>query len=207
MRATLVVTLHKAFPVGIIRAVAVAACHPILAKGSRILGIRNAIPSVSFHIFHMTEAATAPSQFTKNLTPGPALSKLKVRRASSPYAFEYSPMLNIKTCACPKCRHTFLRYANSCPECGFVTRRKKRSRTRSQALLGTILAIVTTCFFVSEIPAVETVFLNSGMNQSLGGAPAKPASHKIEGTDRTRRILIHEADLEKMRTSSTFQAQ
>ena len=155
----------------------------------------------------MTAIASAPSENCSNINPGPALSKLTMRRTSAPHTFEYSPMLNIKTSACPKCAHIFLRYANSCPECGFVTRRKKRSRTRARALLGSILAIVTTCFFISEIPVAEAVVLHSGHNQSLGGSSAKPAGHKAEGTDKTRRILLHGADLEMMRTSSAYHAQ
>ena len=152
----------------------------------------------------MTETASVLPKYTCNINSAPALSNLAVRRTSSPYAFECSPMMNLKTSACPKCSHTFLRYANSCPECGFVTRRKKRSRTRAQGLLGTILAIVTTCYFVSEIPSVETASLNSGSFQSFGGSSAKPASHKLETSDRTRRILLHEADQGKFRTTSIY---
>lgn len=151
--------------------------------------------------------ANAPTASAANTNPGKTLSQPGLRRKSAPYMNEFWPMLNIRTSCCPKCSHIFLHYAKSCPECGYVTRRKKRNRTRTQALLASVLAIVTAGFFISEIPVVESVFLSSGNSRSLGADSAKPNTRKMDGTDSTRRILLHEAELGRMRTSAIYHAQ
>jgi ribosomal protein L37E len=116
-------------------------------------------------------------------------------------------MLNIKTSACPKCAHTFLRYANECPECGFVTRRKKRSRARAKAILSSALAIAAACFFISQIPATETAFPSPVNTHSLSGSFQKPSNRTALETDNARHILLREADLQKNRTSAIYSAQ
>lgn len=130
-----------------------------------------------------------------------------MRRTVDPRTYDYSPMLNIKTSACPKCSHTFLRYANACPECGFVTRRRKRGRTRARAILASILAVTTACFFISEIPVSENVFDGLGIHHALGDSSPKPAGYKMEGTEKTRKILLREAVMQKMRTSSIYSSK
>ncbi len=149
----------------------------------------------------MKDNASNPSENSISTNPSPYLSQLRMRRAAAtPHMNEFWPMLNIKTSACPKCAHTFLRYAHSCPECGFATRRKMRGKSRKRALLCTVLAIVTTCFFVSEIPVAENSLLSVNRPRAAGTLSSQTHTRQTEENDKTRRILLLEADLEKART-------
>ncbi len=154
----------------------------------------------------MTATATDPSVSTTYSTPEIAPKQLSVRRPTGSQMNEFWPMLNIGTLACPKCAHTFLRYANSCPECGHVTRRKKRSRIQTKAVLASFLGFVTAGFFISEIPVADPSLPAPASNYAVGAAASK-SSRKQDEAESARRLLMHQAGMEKLRTGSLSAAQ
>jgi hypothetical protein len=74
-------------------------------------------------------------------------------------------------------------------------------------VLASVLAVVTACVFASNIQSAEDASYSAGHRVPPRTFSSKPGSHKADGTRQTHNILIQEADLQKMRTSSIYIAK
>ena len=121
-------------------------------------------------------------------------------RATLPAITHQYSTKRFSTTECSRCKHTFLRYAAACPECGLVRRRRKSHRAKARAILCSAIAIVLTTLFIAETKSNA----NDGSNRPLptypslaATAPARPAVNQRE-SGKVRYLVVREADLARM---------
>lgn len=136
---------------------------------------------------------------TSGNLPASDSQALNYRATRSAITNQYSTK-RFSTTQCSRCRHTFLRYAAACPECGLVRRRRKSHRARAKAILCSAIAIALTTLFIAETKSNA----NDGSNRPLpaypslaAASPARPAVNQKE-SGKGRYLVVREADLARM---------
>lgn len=119
-------------------------------------------------------------------------------RTVGPHVSDPYSMNRYSTIQCKRCDHTFLRYAASCPECGWITRRRKSHKARRIGILCSGIAIALTCFFATHTQSDTNSDRSATPSRSL--ASAAPARSAATGRDpsKVRYLLVREADVAGM---------
>ena len=121
-----------------------------------------------------------------------------VARTVGPHASEPYSINRFSTIQCKRCDHTFLRYAASCPECGWITRRRKSHKARRLAILCSGIAIALTCFFATHIQSDTNSCRPAMPSRSLASAASARPTATREDPTKVRYLLVREADLAGM---------